>query len=61
MLFPGTHGILYGRSGRECKTGLETAQLLEQNGVAASIVNPRSLKPFDVEKLKQDAADKVIA
>ena len=47
-------------SGRECKTGLETAQLLEQNGVAASVVNPRSLKPFDVEKLKQDAADKVI-
>ena len=47
-------------AGRECETGLKVAQLLEQKGVSASVVNPRSLKPFDVEKLKKDAVDKVI-
>ena len=47
-------------AGRECETGLKVAQLLEQNGISASVVNPGSLKPFDTEKLKKDAADKLV-
>ena len=47
-------------AGRECETGLKVAKLLEQNGISASVVNPRSLKPLDIEKLKKDAADKVV-
>ena len=47
-------------AGRECATGLRVAELLEQQGVSAAVVNPRSLKPFDVEKLKKDAGEKVV-
>lgn len=47
-------------AGRECQTGLKTAELLASYGISASVVNPRSLKPFDVEKLRSDARSKVI-
>ena len=47
-------------AGRECKTGLAVAELLAQEGISASVVNPRSLKPFDAEKLRSDARSKVI-
>ena len=47
-------------AGRESENGLKIAQLLENKGVAASVVNVRSLKPFDSGKLKLDAAEKVI-
>ena len=46
--------------GRECKTGLAVAELLERQGIASSVVNPGSLKPFDVEKFRKDASEKVI-
>ena len=48
-------------SGRESLTGLETAKLLSKQGISASVVNVRSLKPFDSEKLALDAKNKFIA
>jgi transketolase C-terminal domain/subunit len=47
-------------AGRECITGLKTADLLAEKGISASVVNVRSLKPFDRESLLRDAAEKII-
>ena len=46
--------------GRECETGLMVAELLAEKGFSASVVNPRSLKPFDEETLKKDALEKLV-
>lgn len=47
-------------SGRECATGLEVSRLFAEKGISASVVNIRSLKPFDCEGLLRDAETKVI-
>jgi 1-deoxy-D-xylulose-5-phosphate synthase len=43
--------------GRECATALEVAGILEGNGVAATVVDARFLKPFDAGALKKQAAE----
>lgn len=47
-------------AGRECITGIKSSQLFEQYGVRASVVNIRSLKPFDKEYFLREAEKKVI-
>lgn len=41
--------------GRECDTALEVAAILEENDVAAAIVDAKFLKPFDKDRLRRQA------
>lgn len=41
--------------GRECATGLAVAEILAAGGVHATVVNVRSIQPFDRERLREQA------
>ncbi|MFA5204589.1 MAG: 1-deoxy-D-xylulose-5-phosphate synthase [Lentisphaeria bacterium] len=42
-------------AGRETATALEAARLLAERGIAAAVVNPRFLKPFDTALFREQA------
>ncbi|MFW6414188.1 MAG: 1-deoxy-D-xylulose-5-phosphate synthase [Verrucomicrobiota bacterium] len=60
VLVEGTDVALW-CSGREVKTGLETAAILKKEGVNTAVINARFLRPFDEELLFRFAADMPIA
>ncbi|MCH2206346.1 MAG: hypothetical protein MK132_10800 [Lentisphaerales bacterium] len=42
-------------SGRECKQALETAEILQEKGISAKVINARFLAPFDEQALLADS------